>query len=86
MRDVDDDIIDDQASPTIESQRRPSPGRRVQDNNNSNKNGTGPGDPRPDEGWSGRGHREVICSGCCVERGSEGDVVCLGCLAGMEGV
>ena len=90
MRDVDDDIIDDQASPTIESQRRPSPGRRVQ-NNTNNKNGTGPGDPgpgdpRPDEGWSGRGHREVICSGCCVERGSEGDVVCLGCLAGMEGV
>jgi hypothetical protein len=36
-------------------------------------------------GWSGHGHREVICSRCCVERGSEGDVVCLGCLAGMEG-
>ncbi|KAI1485746.1 hypothetical protein F5X96DRAFT_301741 [Biscogniauxia mediterranea] len=37
------------------------------------------------DGWSGRGHREVICSGCCVERGSEGDVVCLGCLSGLEG-
>jgi hypothetical protein len=35
--------------------------------------------------WSGRGHRGVICSRCCVERGSEGDVICLGCLAGMEG-
>ncbi|KAI1397414.1 hypothetical protein F4819DRAFT_85967 [Hypoxylon fuscum] len=39
----------------------------------------------PDEGWTGRGHREMICSRCCVERGSEGDVVCLGCLGGMEG-
>ncbi|XXG94713.1 hypothetical protein Hte_000970 [Hypoxylon texense] len=37
------------------------------------------------EGWSGRGHRAMICSRCCVERGSEGDVVCLGCLAWMEG-
>ncbi|KAI1345204.1 hypothetical protein F5Y15DRAFT_20586 [Xylariaceae sp. FL0016] len=40
---------------------------------------------RREGGWSGRGHREVICSQCCVERGSEGDVVCLGCLAGVEG-
>ncbi|KAI1356971.1 hypothetical protein F5Y01DRAFT_266366 [Xylaria sp. FL0043] len=38
-----------------------------------------------EEGWSGGGHREVICSRCCVERGGEGDVVCLGCLAGMRG-
>ncbi|KAI0140915.1 hypothetical protein F4776DRAFT_538586 [Hypoxylon sp. NC0597] len=37
-------------------------------------------------GWIGRGHREMVCSRCCVERGPEGDVVCLGCLAGMEGV
>ncbi|KAI1177523.1 hypothetical protein F4777DRAFT_541245 [Nemania sp. FL0916] len=36
-------------------------------------------------GWNGRGHRKVICSRCCIERGSEGDVVCLGCLAGMRG-
>ncbi|KAI1661473.1 hypothetical protein F4813DRAFT_230475 [Daldinia decipiens] len=39
----------------------------------------------PDSSWVGRGHRELICSRCCVERGPEGDVVCLGCLAGMEG-
>lgn len=39
----------------------------------------------PDEGWIGRGHRSMVCSRCCVERGPEGDVVCLGCLAGMEG-
>jgi hypothetical protein len=38
-----------------------------------------------EKGWTGSGHRSVICSRCCVERGSEGDVVCLGCLAGMEG-
>ncbi|KAI0889906.1 uncharacterized protein GGS22DRAFT_5827 [Annulohypoxylon maeteangense] len=49
-------------------------------------------DNKPDQkkgkggGWNGRGHREMICSRCCVERGREGDVVCLGCLAGMEGV
>ncbi|KAI2614501.1 uncharacterized protein GGS25DRAFT_472018 [Hypoxylon fragiforme] len=57
------------------------------DNNNTHpdldhkqRNGGG-----PDGSWNGRGHREMVCSRCCVERGSEGDVVCLGCLAGMEG-
>ncbi|KAI1382242.1 hypothetical protein F4677DRAFT_19580 [Hypoxylon crocopeplum] len=39
----------------------------------------------PKGGWIGRGHRKMVCSRCCVERGVEGDVVCLGCLAGMEG-
>lgn len=28
----------------------------------------------------GRGHRRRICSQCCVEQGSEGEVRCLGCL------
>lgn len=37
-------------------------------------------------GWHACGHRSVVCSRCCVERGAEGDVVCLGCLSGMEGV
>ncbi|KAI1365700.1 hypothetical protein F5Y08DRAFT_170875 [Xylaria arbuscula] len=36
-------------------------------------------------GWNGEGHRGVICSRCCVESGGEGDVICLGCLAGMKG-
>lgn len=45
----------------------------------------GKGCGQQEEGWRGRGHRSMICSQCCVERGSEGDVVCLGCLAGMEG-
>ncbi|KAL7629283.1 hypothetical protein AAE478_000803 [Parahypoxylon ruwenzoriense] len=36
-------------------------------------------------GWRGHGHREMVCSRCCVERGPEGDIVCLGCLAGMAG-
>ncbi|KAI0176341.1 hypothetical protein GGR52DRAFT_356522 [Hypoxylon sp. FL1284] len=49
--------------------------------------GQGKGDGRGlEEGWTGRGHRAVVCSRCCVERGSEGDVVCLGCLAWMEGL
>ncbi|KAK6079161.1 hypothetical protein SCUP515_04194 [Seiridium cupressi] len=36
-------------------------------------------------GWNAKGHGSVVCSRCCVERGSEGDVMCLGCLAGVEG-
>jgi hypothetical protein len=30
------------------------------------------------------GHRRRICSRCCVERGAEGDVWCLGCLSTEE--
>jgi hypothetical protein len=26
-------------------------------------------------------HNQMICSRCCVERGTEGEVWCLGCLA-----
>jgi hypothetical protein len=38
------------------------------------------------EEWVERGieHRGVVCSRCCVERGEEGEVICLGCLR-MEG-
>ncbi|KAH8197943.1 hypothetical protein TruAng_007893 [Truncatella angustata] len=36
-------------------------------------------------GWKAKGHGSVICSRCCVERGSQGDVMCLGCLAHVEG-
>jgi hypothetical protein len=32
--------------------------------------------------WS---HHRVVCSRCCVERGEQGDVICYGCLAGIEG-
>ncbi|UNI14921.1 hypothetical protein JDV02_001499 [Purpureocillium takamizusanense] len=37
------------------------------------------------KGWDACGHRAVVCSRCCVERGREGEVVCLGCLSGMPG-
>lgn len=40
---------------------------------------------RYEVGWDNKTHATVICSRCCVERGSEGDVMCLGCLAGVEG-
>ena len=30
-------------------------------------------------------HRGMICSRCCVERGMEGEVWCLGCLRMEEG-
>lgn len=26
------------------------------------------------------GHRQMVCSRCCVEEGADGDVICLGCL------
>ncbi|KAK3906773.1 hypothetical protein C8A05DRAFT_11467 [Staphylotrichum tortipilum] len=39
-----------------------------------------------DHGWTrGGGHRRVVCSRCCVERGQDGEVVCLGCLPFVEG-
>ena len=28
----------------------------------------------------GNGHRRMVCSRCCVEKGTEGEVWCLGCL------
>ncbi|CAM1506882.1 Fc.00g065230.m01.CDS01 [Cosmosporella sp. VM-42] len=37
------------------------------------------------KGWDAGGHRAVVCSRCCIERGAEGDVACLGCLSRMEG-
>ncbi|KAI0593905.1 hypothetical protein F4775DRAFT_469975 [Biscogniauxia sp. FL1348] len=63
--------VDDDCTDDYDTSRIPEPRREKPDADGG--------------GWSGRGHREVICSGCCVERGSEGDVVCLGCLSGLEG-
>lgn len=37
------------------------------------------------KGWDAAGHRGVVCSRCCIERGAEGDIVCLGCLPRLEG-
>ncbi|KAH8675608.1 hypothetical protein BX600DRAFT_178259 [Xylariales sp. PMI_506] len=41
-------------------------------------------DGRGEVGWNAAGHCSMICSRCCIERGSEGEVQCLGCLAGIE--
>ncbi|KAM4059075.1 hypothetical protein HRG_008055 [Hirsutella rhossiliensis] len=38
-----------------------------------------------DKGWDACGHRAVVCSRCCIEKGGEGEAVCLGCLSGMPG-
>ncbi|KAL2199322.1 hypothetical protein P885DRAFT_31792 [Corynascus similis CBS 632.67] len=39
-----------------------------------------------EKGWTtGSGHRQVVCSRCCVEKGEDGEVVCLGCLPFVEG-
>lgn len=40
------------------------------------------------DAWKGERsieHKEKVCSRCCVERGSDGDVWCLGCLRAEEG-
>jgi len=50
---------------------------RVQHRNNNR--------PQESNGWAGGGHRQMVCSQCCVEKGENGDVVCLGCLACIEG-
>jgi hypothetical protein len=44
------------------------------------------GSARGEEGWTSGGHRQMVCSRCCIEKGAEGDVVCLGCLSRMEAV
>lgn len=73
MRDVDDEnVVHNHA-------HKPAAQRPEQ----KQRKGEGGGDA--EGSWNVRGHRRVICSRCCVERGSEGDVVCLGCLAGMRG-
>ncbi|KAL2883637.1 hypothetical protein SGCOL_000781 [Colletotrichum sp. CLE4] len=36
--------------------------------------------------WTGGCHRQMVCSRCCIEKGAEGDIVCLGCLSRMESV
>lgn len=32
------------------------------------------------------GHKRVVCSRCCVEKGTDGDVWCLGCLRAEDGI
>ncbi|ETS87543.1 hypothetical protein PFICI_01371 [Pestalotiopsis fici W106-1] len=51
----------------------------------NNSNNISRRDPSHDHEVGWKGHASVICSRCCIERGSEGDVMCLGCLAGVEG-
>ncbi|KAJ4204213.1 hypothetical protein NW759_014955 [Fusarium solani] len=43
------------------------------------------GGQEANKGWDAVGHRSVVCSRCCIERGAEGDVACLGCFSRMEG-
>lgn len=40
----------------------------------------GPGCVDQISGWRGGTHKRVVCSGCCVEVGEEGEVMCFGCL------
>lgn len=60
-------------------------------NNNDAQGGLDDKDQRPGEPSSGKsdwvsgGHRQMVCSRCCVEKGPDGDVVCLGCLPFVDG-
>lgn len=53
---------------------------------NHEHNGRGRGKDKEDtiigQEWKERGtqHRGMVCSRCCVERGVDGEVRCLGCL------
>ncbi|KAL1894420.1 hypothetical protein Sste5346_005922 [Sporothrix stenoceras] len=42
---------------------------------------TTPQKQQPPWSTTSHGHRRMVCSRCCVERGEDGDVVCLGCVA-----
>lgn len=69
MRDVGD--------PEDSLRRLKDSAERVEGEQTDGKGGT--------DGWASGGHKEKICSRCCVERGPDGDVVCLGCLPFVEG-
>jgi hypothetical protein len=84
-----DDVTDSEPNSAVDNQQ-PRPfeqqqhqeqhrHRRQEDRSHTNGKGTDA------EGWHALGHRSVVCSRCCVERGGEGDVVCLGCLSSSEG-
>ncbi|PNY22669.1 Uncharacterized protein TCAP_07078 [Tolypocladium capitatum] len=71
MDDVDD-MPQDQPQPPAQHDDR----REVQHGDKVQKDG---------KGWDACGHRAVVCSRCCIEKGRQGEVVCLGCLSGMPG-
>ncbi|KAM0564274.1 hypothetical protein ACHAPJ_000484 [Fusarium lateritium] len=48
------------------------------------KNNATGGGQQTIKGWDAVGHQAVVCSRCCIERGAEGDVTCLGCFSRME--
>ncbi|WYZ34651.1 hypothetical protein EsH8_I_000927 [Colletotrichum jinshuiense] len=52
----------------------------------SKEEGKGSGQAKIQAGWTGGAHGQMVCSRCCIEKGAEGDVVCLGCLSRMESI
>lgn len=79
-----DDVTDSEPNSAVDNQQLELPQqqhqqRRQEDRSQSHNIGVNA------KGWHALGHRSVVCSRCCVERGGEGDVVCLGCLSSMEG-
>ncbi|KAM0332175.1 hypothetical protein ACHAQA_002450 [Verticillium albo-atrum] len=71
MEDADDDVAQRDHGHQGQTLTKQNQGRMAAD--------TKPGG----DGWSSTGHQQVVCSKCCIERGQEGDVVCLGCLSQM---
>ncbi|KAL1884267.1 hypothetical protein VTK73DRAFT_3251 [Phialemonium thermophilum] len=53
--------------------------------NNESEQHTDDGNGSEADRWVKEGHHQVVCSRCCVEKGPDGDIVCLGCLPFVEG-
>lgn len=82
---------DTQHVPAARGMDHPGEGEHTDSNSSSSNTGrqgtTGQKTARLRTTWShgSSGHRRMICSRCCMERGQDGEVVCLGCLPFVEG-
>ena len=57
----------------------------IEEENNTAEDIDSERDGNIEKGWKADGHRDVVCSACCVERGPGGEIVCFGCLPGLDG-
>ncbi|KAG6007170.1 hypothetical protein E4U21_006273 [Claviceps maximensis] len=87
---MDDSVDEGAVTDSDGSAHKQEEARQRQRKQNRRHDGSGERDGNHDirlcdRGWAASGHRSVVCSRCCVERGAEGEVICLGCLSGMPG-
>jgi hypothetical protein len=83
MDDIDDVLINRHNNPhhDCDGKSRDQDGRQDETPRNSREEDL----QKSKGGWGIGGHRTMVCSRCCVEKGAEGEVMCLGCLSRMEG-